>query len=1041
MNNPPDGIVTFLFTDIEGSTRMAQQFPDKLQTELDKHHSILRESIQSNNGYIYEIIGDAFCAAFSGAKNAVISAIDIQRKLLSEKWEVVPIKVRMGIHTGHIEWTGKRYIGYLTLARTHRVMSIAYGGQILLSNDSLNFFSNETKDQIAGNITFRDLGERRLKDLLKPERIYQVVSDGIESDFPPLKTLDARPNNLPVQSTSFVGRKSELKEIKELTGKVRLLTLLGPGGTGKTRLSIAAGENLIDDFSNGVWFVDLSIFSKPGFVVNAIAQSLKITEEKDKSIEQSLIEFIGKKQMLIILDNCEHLIDECARVTEKLLGHCSGLKIIATSREAFKIKGETIYILSTLSLPNPKTDKTLDILTQFESVRLFIDRALEVNPKFEVNNDNAPAISEICYQLEGIPLAIELAAARINVLSVEKILERLIDRFKLLTGGSRTSLPRQQTLRALVDWSYDLLSDDEKTLWNRLSIFKGGWDLNSAEEICSDEKINKDDILDLITNLAKKSIVIYDEHKEKYRMLETLRQYGLENFKKSEDEKLFKKNHLLYFMSLAETLENGLNGSGQLVSLEKFESAHLNFQTAMSLSNFEENKEFTVRLVIAMCRFWIVRGYLDLMNRLSEIAMQYSEDVDDIIRAKLLSAAGHVKRIFGEFKAARKLYEESLSLRTAAGDKSGISDSYNSLGTNEMDIGDNKQALIYYELCLEQKRELNDKRGIAHSLNNIAFILVKVGEYKRARAMLEECLELRTGLDDKRGIAATLINLGYEAYNTGEFNRAEKYFERALIICRELNDKQGIINCYINLAGLAIDQGEIEQAQKILSDSIQISNEAGDNQSLAFSYQEAGHLEIEKGNNEKALDFYEKSYAARKEIGDKSGMLNSAGNIGRVLLETGNLDRAEKYLNESLELGYETIEKPAIADTFASLGKLEFERKQFDKSAKHYEVSLKLRLELGDLMNLASTTILIAEYYTDNGNLEKAALLIGAADNIHKNISAIPNRIERNRFEKVKSKLMKSMSSSDFEKYFKEGIRKSPDKISAIAIPIITTEH
>jgi class 3 adenylate cyclase len=489
----PTGNVTFLFTDIEGSTRLSQQFPDSLQSSLDKHHSILNKAIESYNGFVFEIVGDAFCCAFEKAEDAVKAAVHAQLKLKKEKWDEAEIKIRIGIHSGIAEWNGNNYMGYITLARAARVMSSAYGEQVLISNDAYEQCKYEFAitlsdidqgiskgggcDQKAFNedhaISFRDLGERRLKDVIQPIRIFQIIASGLREDFPPLNTLDARPNNLPVQLTSFIGREDDIKQIKNLLKRTHLLTLKGSGGVGKTRLALQAGADIIDEFSNGVFIVSLASVDEPSLILQAISKSLGLKEGQSLSPEEMLSGYLKNKEILLILDNCEHLITDCSKISEMLLRKCLKLKIISTSREALNCNGELVYSVQPLSVPDISEEISPEHLTQFESVRLFIERALAINPSFRVNNQNAPFLAELCSRLDGIPLAIELAVARIKILSLEKVCERLSDRFKLLTGGTRTALPRQQTLRALIDWSYELLSENEKTLFSRLSLFSG----------------------------------------------------------------------------------------------------------------------------------------------------------------------------------------------------------------------------------------------------------------------------------------------------------------------------------------------------------------------------------------------------------------------------------------------------------------------------------------------------------------------------------------------------------------------------------------
>ena len=457
MTMPPSGTVTFLFTDIEGSTKLAQEHPQEMPELLARHNAILTQAIQAHEGYVYEIAGDSFCAVFSSAIDAVHAALDAQQHLQNEVWSPAPIKVRMGIHTGTVKVNDKNgYTGYATLALAQRVMSAGHGGQVLLSGATREL----VRDSLPEHAELVDLGERRLKDLLRPEHLYQLNALGLPSKFPPPNTLDVFPNNLPAHLTTFIGREKEIAEVKQELLEHRLVTLTGAGGTGKTRLSLQVAAELLDHFPHGIWFVELAALTDPELIPRAILSTIGISEQAGSRSIELLKEYLHEKNSLIILDNCEHLIEASARVTESLLNAAPDLKILASSREALGVKGELAYPVPSLSLPDLRNLPIAEQLSQYEAVRLFIDRAALLSPHFVVDRDNAPFIAQICHRLDGIPLAIELAAARVKVLTVEQISSRLDNRFRLLTGGARTALPRQQTLRALIDWSYDLLSSN-----------------------------------------------------------------------------------------------------------------------------------------------------------------------------------------------------------------------------------------------------------------------------------------------------------------------------------------------------------------------------------------------------------------------------------------------------------------------------------------------------------------------------------------------------------------------------------------------------
>ena len=488
--NLPTGTVTFLFTDIEGSTRLWQDQPQAMAISHERHNAILRQAIESQHGYVVDIVGDAFAAAFHTALDGLQAALSAQRSLQAEAWgETGEIRVRMGLHTGAAEistdGSNKYHEGYTTLASTQRVMSAAYGGQVLLSQTTRDLLQNV----LPAEVSLRDMGEHHLKDLRSPVRLYQLDAPGLLQDFPALKSLNNLPNNLPIQLTRFVGREQELSEVERLLTGTRLLTLTGPGGTGKTRLALQGAAAVLEQFPQGAWLVELAPVTDPQIVVQAIANVLTVRETPGRSLLETLIDYLRYKSLLLVLDNCEHLIETCAQLADNLLHACPNLKILVSSREALGIAGEVTFRVPSLSLP-PASFKdgshSLADLEQSEAVRLFVERAQAVSPAFCLEQENALAVAQICRRLDGIPLALELAAARVKVLTPAQIASRLDDRFRLLTGGSRTALPRQQTLKALIDWSWTLLSDSEKTLLRRLAVFTGGFSLEAVEMICTD---------------------------------------------------------------------------------------------------------------------------------------------------------------------------------------------------------------------------------------------------------------------------------------------------------------------------------------------------------------------------------------------------------------------------------------------------------------------------------------------------------------------------------------------------------------------------
>lgn len=473
----PSGRVTFLFTDIEGSTLRWDAHHQAMQAAVERHDGILRTAIEAHLGYVFKTVGDSYCAAFERVSDAVAATVEAQRALANEDFSAVGgLRVRMGLHAGVASERSGDYFGP-EVNRVARLMSIGHGGQVLVSG----YVHHLLQDVIPADVTLIDLGLRRLKDLTQPEHVWQLAIAGLPVEFPPLNSLDARANNLPIQLTDLLGRERDLEEIESLASKNRLLTITGSGGVGKTRLAMQAAADLIDRYADGVWFADLAPIADPELVSSVVAKAIGMPQADGRRVDVAVPQWLKSKQLLLILDNCEHVIDTVAVLVAEMLGMAPQVRIVATSRQALSIGGERVYRVPSLALPEANVDLTAQNTLAYGALALFVDRATASDSRFAVSDDNAVIIAEICRRLDGIPLAIELAAARVKVLSIPNLAQRLNDRFKILTGGSRTALPRQKTLIALIDWSYDLLTPQERTLFNRVGVFAGGFSMTAAK--------------------------------------------------------------------------------------------------------------------------------------------------------------------------------------------------------------------------------------------------------------------------------------------------------------------------------------------------------------------------------------------------------------------------------------------------------------------------------------------------------------------------------------------------------------------------------
>jgi predicted ATPase/class 3 adenylate cyclase len=890
MTNWPSGTVSFLFTDIEGSTKLAQEFPHAMPALLARHHEILYQSFQAQNGYVFQIIGDAFCVAFSSAVEAVTAALDAQVCLFQEEWSPAPVKVRMGIHTGTAQLNEDgQYTGYATLASTQRIVSAGHGGQILLSGATREL----VRDTLPPDSELLDLGEKRLKDLMRPEHLYQLHASGLPGTFPPLKTLDFFPNNLPIQLTTFVGREKEISEVKQELAEHRLVTLTGSGGTGKTRLALQVSAELLEKFEQGVWFVELAPLTDPDLIPKTILSAMGVQEQKGKLSMEVLKEFVQEKRLLVVLDNCEHLIAASASVAEALLKASAGLKILASSREALGIKGELSYPVPSLTLPDIKHLPIHDQLSQYEAVRLFIDRAALVSPHFEVDRSNAPAIAQVCYRLDGIPLAIELAAARVKVMSVEQISRRLDDRFRLLTGGARTSLPRQQTLRALIDWSYDLLSENERLLLRRLSVFAGGWTLEAAEEVCAGDGIETYEVLDLLTQLVNKSLVILAEHSQseetRYRMLETIRQYAREKLMEAGGSEIVRDRHLSYLVKLAEQAKPELYGSNQVFWLNKWEEELDNLRIAMEWA-LATHVESGLRLIINLMIFLEARcDTREAGTWVAQLLNQYSEA--DTLRARVLAFYAEMLALQGDVAKGQEMANQSLALSRSLSDPSAEAYSLLILGATLSWQGDLEQSASVMEQSLRLYESLGDKYGQASATS---WLVINQQDRVDSKSLLFQNLKFCRELGDLSGIANTLDSLAQRAIWEGDFSSAAQWLEEARTIYRELGNRAGEADILSVDGLLAYWQGDYQQAATQFETSALCYEKIGFSWMASWPRVRIGYTLLQRGDPAQAVEVFRWSVQQFQKANNMIGLVYVLEGFAALYTNHGQPERAAR---------------------------------------------------------------------------------------------------------------------------------------------------
>jgi predicted ATPase/class 3 adenylate cyclase len=807
----PSGTITFLFTDIEGSTKLWEQHPEPMRVALAQHDTLLRAAIEGNAGQVFKTVGDQFCAAFAIARDALGAALAAQRAVHTEDWGAVrPLRVRMALHTGVAEHRDGDYFG-APLNRVARLLAAGHGGQILLSQAT----ADQIRDTLTTADTLRDLGAHRLKDLQQPEQVFQLVHPELPAEFPPLRSLEAFAHNLPRQLTSFVGREREMAEVKGLLDTTALLTLTGTGGCGKTRLALQVAADLAEQFGDGVWLVELAALSDPELVPAAVASTLGVREEANRPVEATLQDYLRSRSALLVLDNCEHLLTACANLVESLLRTCRKLKILASSREGLAISGEQTYRVPSLALPDPQQPLPVERLHQFEAIRLFTDRAVLSQSSFTLTSANAAPVVEICRRLEGIPLAIELAAARVKALPVEQLAVRMDDFFRLLTGGSRTALPRQQTLRAAIEWSYDLLAERERMLFCRLSVFAGGWGLEAAEKICAGDGIEEWGVLNFLTSLVEKSLVTYEERaaEGRYRLLETVRQYGRDRLLETGEAEIVRDRHSAYFLRLTEQDAPGYPGQASIEWLERVESEHDNLRAALAwrLSG-ADSAEDGLRLVVSIWIFWFVRGHLTEGHQWVQKALEKSHSAPPRLRARALLAAGFLAWYRGEYTVAQQVCQESLALWREEGDRQGMAFALALSGIAAQNSGSFARAVAWSEECLALARGGSTKWPEQLALYTLGGVAMREGDLDRASLLLHEGLRLARELEERVGIAYGLWQLGDLCELQGHYEQARSCYVESLIRFQEVGERRGIAHALEGLANLAVVEARPKHA-------------------------------------------------------------------------------------------------------------------------------------------------------------------------------------------------------------------------------------
>jgi predicted ATPase/tRNA A-37 threonylcarbamoyl transferase component Bud32 len=829
-----------------------------------------------------------------------------------------------------------------------------------------------------------------------PDKRYQHV-DAMLADLqalqksaslatPTMKTPNARLGNLPVPSTPLVGREQELKALTQLLlrDEVRLVTLTGPGGTGKTRLGLQVVANLNEAFLDGTFFVSLAASTDATLVLSTIAQIFGIFENPVRSVAEGVIAYLHEKHLLLLLDNFEQVV-EATPVIAELLAACPKLKILVTSRTVLHLTGEHEFPVPPLTTPNPKHKLALAALTQYAAIKLFIQRAAAVKPDFVLNHENAPAVAEICFHLDGLPLAIELAAARLKLFSPPAMLARLEKRFELLKGGARDMPARHHTLQQAIAWSYDLLNEEEKDLFRRLAVFSGGCPLDAVEVVCRAENLLPCSALDVIAALVDKSLLRQDQTAEdepRFVMLETIREYALECLRASEDWEAAKRAHADFFLALALRAEPELTGPKQKVWLAKLEREHDNFRAAFKWAEEKGEAEHGLRLGGALWRFWLVRGHmLEGRERLTALLALPGSAQRTRERAKVLNGAATIIHELGDYPVAHLLLLESLEIW----------------------------------------RELGDKKAEAAALNNLSWIAVMRCEFDTARTLAAESLILHRELSDKRGIALALNNLGWAANLQGDFKTGRSLHENGLSLRREIGDERGIAFVLTSLGWIEGMQGHYEKATSILEEAYGRLKALDDKQLMAIALSYQSNAAIVHGDLERARTLLEESAPLIKEVGSKWALALYCYTSGIVAHEQGNSKLAEELLEESMSLFRALENRWGMAYALNFRGHVTLEKNEMDRALACYKESLNLSRETGNKLGVANALLGFGRLSLAVGNLNRAARLFAAPEALHVAIGAPMPAFIRARFDREVSAARAALGEENFDAEYAEG--------------------
>ena len=984
----PDGTVTFLLTDIEGSTRLWEECAEAMTQAVPTHYALLSDAVGRHGGVrpVEQGEGDSIVAAFSRASDAVAAALEAQRAISAQVWpNGLQLQVRIALHTAEAQLRDEgNYFG-VALSRCARLRAIAHGGQTLLSRAVYDLVLERLPDDVA----LVDLGTHRLRDLGRPEHVFALSHPDLPASAEPLHSLDALPNNLPEQLTSFVGRERELDDVAEALSATRLLTLTGAGGCGKTRLAAQCAADTLDRFPDGAWWVELAPLADPDAVGPTLGEAVGVKPLPGQSSLEAVIGHLADAQALIILDNCEHLLEICADAAETLLHGCRDVTVLATSRAPLGVAGEADWRVPSLSLPPERQTEPVDAIAQSDAVRLFIERAMKVRPNFAVDASNAPAIAQICHDLDGIPLAIELAAARVRVLGVERIAAGLGDRFRLLTGGVRSAMPRQQTLRASVDWSHDLLSDDERVLFRRLAVFAGGWALDAVEEVCCGNGLDRLAILDLLTSLVEKSLVVVEEHGAgvRYRLLETVRQYALDRLVQAGEIVNVRDSHRDVYLAQAERIAPHLESAGQSAWLDVLDVEAANFAAALDHAA-DTNGEGALRLCTALTVWWKLRGRFALADDAYLRALRAGPVEPSAVRARVLWARGYLLTYSGRFEEAAASELEALDMAQSLKEISTAARALDVLGTMQM-YPDPLGAREGLERARELARSSGDEWCFVDATQILGFALAMQGD-PRAVDVFEEALEIIERTHYAEFAAWHWAGVGAVRHLIeGRDEEALALYDRAIVVADAVGEpvSAGVAHAYRGI--LRAERGDGEAALADLDPAMErsVASAAGlaiSPLQVAIAYAQAG-----AGGLEQARTSME-DYLEQGSTGGPYEMALALSLLARIELGLGLFDSAAEHAQTVAKIADSPLDNPVFkATAHHALAVVASARGEATEAERYAHESLATATEHELPSCVFPVLDVLAAIAAALDSFEEAGRILGAADHAREELGRV----------------------------------------------------